>query len=371
MVRLETSAKVQCEVSLAHSTTKSLTLDYMSTPITLFDYHLPPEQIAQEPMRPRDHSRLLLMSRETGELQHKKFFQIEEELREGDVLVMNDSKVFKARLRGRKEPEGPNEPEEPKDLEVFLLRGEGKCWSAMVRHGKKINVGDRIDLGGLVVTVLNKDTDGTVTLEFDVGVEEVIAFTETHGEIPVPPYVTKTPDRLEDYQTVYAKTVGSVAAPTAGFHFTDDLIGRLKGKGVQFEFVTLHVGIGTFRPVKTETLEDHVMHSELVTIEAETAKRILLAKQEGRRVIAVGTTTVRALEGTQLRAGTQDVNLFITPGFDFKIIDGLITNFHLPKSTLLVLVSAFAGREHILVAYQEAVRLGYRFFSFGDAMFIH
>ncbi len=339
----------------------------MSTPISLFDYRLPPEQIAQESIQPRDHSRLLVMDRKTGAMEHKKFFQIEEELREGDVLVMNDSKVFKARLNGECKMQNGRF----KMIEVFLLRGEGTKWTAMIRPGKKVLVGDWINLRGLVAVVLEKQADGIVTLEMNATIKEVLAFTDLHGEIPVPPYVARAPEKLDDYQTVYAKTVGSVAAPTAGFHFTPELIERIKVKGVQFEFVTLHVGIGTFRPVKTATLEEHEMHSELVTIEAETAKRILLAKQEGRRVIAVGTTTVRALEGTQLRVGTQDVNLFITPGFEFKIIDGLITNFHLPKSTLLVLVSAFAGRENILHAYEEAVRLGYRFFSFGDAMFIH
>jgi len=328
-------------------------------PISLFDYYLPSEQIAQKPVRPRDHSRLLVIDRKTGATVHKQFFEIADELRAGDVLVMNDTKVFKARLRAG-------------EIEVFLLRGEGREWSALLRPGRKARIGDTFDLGGLVAEVREKSEDGIATLQFDAGVPEVLAFTDAHGEIPVPPYVEKAPEKLEDYQTVYAKTVGSVAAPTAGFHFTPELIETLKAKGVQFEFVTLHVGIGTFRPVKTETLEEHEMHREFVSIDAETAARINAAKREGRRVIAVGTTTVRALEGSGVpKIGfAGDVNLFITPGFDFKIIDGLITNFHLPKSTLLVLVSALAGREHILAAYEEAVRLGYRFFSFGDAMFI-
>lgn len=344
----------------------------MSTPIELFNYDLPSEQIAQESVQPRDQSRLLVLDRETGEMEHKRFFEIEEELREGDVLVMNDTKVFRARLRGRKESKESDGPKGSKDLEIFLLRGEGKVWSAMVRPGRKVCVGDRIDLGGLIATIEEKQLDGTVRLGFEVGVDEVIAFADVHGEIPVPPYVEKMPDQDEDYQTVYAQKVGSVAAPTAGFHFTDELIKRLKAKGIQFEFVTLHVGIGTFRPVKTDTLEEHEMHAEFVTIGAQTADRIRIAKQDGRRIIAVGTTTVRVLEGSGVPEGgfSGDVNLFITPGFEFKIIDGLITNFHLPKSTLLVLVSAFAGREHVLHAYQEAVRLGYRFFSFGDAMLI-
>lgn len=329
----------------------------MGTSIELFNYHLPPGQIAQEPVRPRDHSRLLVLDRKAGTTTHKTFFEIADELRAGDVLVMNNTKVFKARLSAG-------------GIEVFLLRGEGTRRSALLRPGRKAKVGDALDLGGLVATVAEKREDGVATLAFDVGVEEVLAFTDAHGEIPVPPYVEKAPEKLEDYQTVYAKNVGSVAAPTAGFHFTPELIDALKAKGVQFEFVTLHVGIGTFRPVKADTLEEHEMHAEFVAIDAGTAGRISQAKREGRRVIAVGTTTVRALEGTEGREGARDVNLFITPGFDFKVIDGLITNFHLPKSTLLVLVSAFAGRENVLRAYEEAVRLGYRFFSFGDAMFI-
>lgn len=350
----------------------------MSTSIDLFDYRLPPERIAQEPMKPRDHSRLLVLDRKTGATEHKTFFEIADELVSGDVLVMNDSKVFKARLSGeivvRKKKIG---------LEVFLLRGEGTRWTAMVRPGKKVSVGDWIDLRGLVATVAEKREDGVVTLEMNATIDEVLAFTDAHGEIPVPPYVDKAPDNLEDYQTVYAKETGSVAAPTAGFHFTPELIARLKEKGVQFEFVTLHVGIGTFRPVKTATLEEHEMHAEFVSIDAAIAGRIHAAKREGRRVIAVGTTTVRALEGACKTSHmgrssgmlpesgfAGDVNLFINPGFDFKVIDALITNFHLPKSTLLVLVSAFAGRENVLCAYEEAVRMGYRFFSFGDAMFI-
>ncbi len=342
----------------------------MGTSIELFNYHLPPEQIAQEPVRPRDRSRLLVLDRKTGDRTHKTFFEIADELRAGDVLVMNDTKVFRARLEG----EVKSQKSKVK-VEVFLLRGEGTRWSALLRPGRKVKVGDAIEFPGtsvpFIATVVEKRADGTATLAFDVGVEEVIAFTDAHGEIPVPPYVEKAPERLEDYQTVYAKTVGSVAAPTAGFHFTPELIEALKAKGVQFEFVTLHVGIGTFRPVKTETLEEHEMHAEFVMIGAGTAGRIAAAKREGRRVIAVGTTTVRALEGGGIEEGKLgDVNLFITPGFEFRIIDGLITNFHLPKSTLLVLVSAFAGRESVLRAYEEAVRMGYRFFSFGDAMFI-
>ncbi|OGL94902.1 tRNA preQ1(34) S-adenosylmethionine ribosyltransferase-isomerase QueA [Candidatus Uhrbacteria bacterium RIFOXYB12_FULL_58_10] len=340
----------------------------MGTSIDLFSYHLPSEQIAQEPARPRDHSRLLLLGRATGKVEHRRFFDIEDELCAGDVLVMNDTKVFRARLSG----ECKLKNGESKIAEVFLLRGDGKEWSALLRPGRKAKIGDAFDLGGLVATVVGKHEDGTATLAFEVGIDEVLAFSDVHGRIPVPPYVDHVPEKLEDYQTVYAKETGSVAAPTAGFHFTPELIASLKEKGVQFEFVTLHVGIGTFRPVKVATLEEHEMHREFVLINAGTASRINAAKREGRRVIAVGTTTVRSLEGSGVpeTGFVGDVNLFITPGFDFRIIDGLITNFHLPKSTLLVLVSAFAGRERVLAAYGEAVRLGYRFFSFGDAMFI-
>lgn len=359
----------------------------MSTPISLFDYHLPPEQIAQFSVTPRDSSKLLVLNRtpqpgcgknEPVVIRHRVFREIVDELVAGDVLVMNNTKVFKARLSGTVSVRGKKI-----GLEVFLLRGEGTRWSALVRPGKKVALGDWIDLRGMIATVVEKRDDGVVTLEMNATVDEVIAFADAHGEIPVPPYVDKAPEKLDDYQTVYAKTVGSVAAPTAGFHFTDALIATLKAKGVQFEFVTLHVGIGTFRPVKTDTLEEHQMHAEFVSIDAETAGRINAAKREGRRVVAVGTTTVRVLEGVceMTRSShleytlspdgfSGDVNIFITPGFDFKVIDALITNFHLPKSTLLVLVSAFAGRDNVVAAYEEAVRLGYRFFSFGDAMFI-
>ncbi|MEK7615490.1 MAG: tRNA preQ1(34) S-adenosylmethionine ribosyltransferase-isomerase QueA [Patescibacteria group bacterium] len=330
---------------------------------SLFDYHLPEDQIAQQSVEPRDQSRLLVVDRGTGQWQHKQFFEISQFLRAGDVLVLNNTKVFRARLH----TEG---------LEVFLLRAkEGSVWEVMVRPGKKVQVDQEIDLNGLRGTIVEKRNDGIVLMRFDRSPDEVVAFANEHGEIPVPPYVNIQPQTFQDYQTVYAKETGSVAAPTAGFHFTQRLIDELKQKGIQFEEVTLHVGIGTFRPMKTETIEEHEMHSEFVSIDSGTAERINTAKKEGRRVIAVGTTTVRTLEGVAhsdggFRAFTGDVNLFIKPGFEFEIIDVLITNFHLPKSTLLVLVSAFAGREHVMNAYAEAVKEGYRFFSFGDAMFI-
>ena len=340
----------------------------MST--NLFDYPLPLDRIAQFSVEPRDHSKLMVLDRQTGILCHKQFFEIISFLRAGDVLVFNNTKVFRARLRGN-------------GFEVFLLRAfEVSQWEVMVRPGRKIKIGQEVDLGGLRGVVTEKRNDGIVLIEFDCLHDEVIAFANLHGEIPIPPYVKKQPSELSQYQTVYAKETGSVAAPTAGFHFTERLIKELKEKGIQFEFVTLHVGIGTFRPMKTETIEEHEMHSEFVSVSSDVAMRINQAKHEGRRVIAVGTTTVRTLEGIakcghseqseeSLCAFTGDINLFIKPGFKFKIIDGLITNFHLPKSTLLVLVSAFAGRENTLAAYESAIKNDYRFFSFGDAMFIY
>jgi S-adenosylmethionine:tRNA ribosyltransferase-isomerase len=367
----------------------------MATPIAFFDYNLPPELIAQRPVEPRDSSRLLVLRREgkgrkererEGKgigLEHRRFFEIIEYLRSGDVLVMNDTKVFKARLRGRVAG---------KEIEVFLLpsppaplslreRGLGSRWNTLLKPTRKVKVGDEIVFGGLTAVVLNKADDGVAELRFSVSPEEVLAFTDQHGEIPVPPYIKRAPEKLETYQTIYARETGSVAAPTAGFHFTRELLQKIKEKGIEIEFVTLHVGLGTFRPVKTKTLEEHEMSSELVEIKPEVAQRINAAKREGRRIIAVGTTTTRALEGAAAllpASGFQlsalgfcgEVNLFITPGFKFNVIDALITNFHLPKSTLLILVSALAGRENILRAYEGAIKEKYRFYSFGDAMLI-
>ncbi len=363
--------------------------DDMSTSIDLFDYHLPQELIAQYSAHPRDHSRLMILDRETGSLGEKRFDQIIDDFKEGDLLVMNNTKVFRARLRGFIGD---------KEIEVFLLRPRDGAWDVLVRPGRHVNVGDTIEIETLKGVVVGKSDVASV--RFDMSDQDVIDFANQHGEIPIPPYVEQVPESLDRYQTVYAQETGSVAAPTAGFHFTEELLEKIRTKGVEIEYVTLHVGIGTFRPVKSDTLEEHKMHAEYVTITPEVALRINIAKQERRRVIAVGTTTVRTLEGVVAQttpsfprrgAGTRDpfplgkggsrgvlpvegfsgdVNLFITPGFDFKIIDALITNFHLPKSTLLVLVSSFAGRGHVLDAYQKAVEDRFRFFSFGDAMFI-
>lgn len=347
----------------------------MPTPVSDFDYVLPPERIAQKSVEPRDSSRLLVLDRNTGAMEHKVFTDIEAELKAGDVLVLNTTRVFKARLRGKRFA---------KLFEVFLVRPlqgalEGSSvWLALVRPGKLLHEGNFIDMGqDMNPRVVEKRPDGSVVLSFGKTVDEVLDFAETYGRVPVPPYVEETPEATDNYQTAYAEHVGSVAAPTAGFHFTTALLDRIKAKGVQVETVVLHVGIGTFRPMKTETLEEHEMHAEWVSIEPEAAARINAAKAEGRRIVAVGTTTVRALEGAAKETGklpaagfAGDVNLFITPGFRFNVIDALVTNFHLPKSTLLVLISAFAGREHVRAAYEEAVKREYRFYSFGDAMFI-
>jgi S-adenosylmethionine:tRNA ribosyltransferase-isomerase len=320
-----------------------------------FDYLLPPDRIAQSPAVPRDHSRLMVLDRATQTWQHRQFFEVGAFLKPGDLLVVNESKVFKARLVAD-------------GIEVFLLRPDGDNWLALGKPGKKLNPGARVTFAhDLSCVVLEKREDGTLLVNFGKTAEEVFEIADRIGEVPTPPYVTKPLEKEEHYQTVYAKARGSVAAPTAGFHFTPELIARLKEQGVRFASVTLHVGIGTFRPMKTDTLEEHVMHEEWIHVPEETARLIEETKRAGGRVIAVGTTTVRALE-SNVREGM--TNIFITPGYRFKIIDGLITNFHLPKSTLLVLVSAIAGREFILKAYHEAVKENYRFYSFGDAMLI-
>lgn len=321
-----------------------------------FDYHLPPELIAQAPVRPRDHSRLLVVDRNGCTLEHRHFFEIEEFLRPGDLLIVNESKVFKARLMTKN------------GIEIFLLRPEGKFWLALAKPGRKIKI-DAILLfaDGQTAKVIEKQSDGTILIDFVKTADEVFAWTDKNGTVPVPPYVAEAPKDEADYQTVYAQSVGSVAAPTAGFHFTPELISKLKDKGIRFASITLHVGIGTFRPLKTETLEKHVMHEEWIDVPAKTKFAIEETRKNGGRVIAVGTTTVRALESETQHGFT---NIFITPGYKFKNVDALITNFHLPKSTLLVLVIALAGHELIMKAYQEAINEKYRFFSFGDAMLI-
>lgn len=334
----------------------------MPTPVTDFSYELPEELIAQVPIELRDSSRLLVLDRHSGEVQHRpRFSEIIDELRADDVLVFNVSKVFNARLQ-------------IDGFEVFVLKVRDGEIDALVKGSKKLKMEDeKKKIGDF--EMISKTDDGIITLKTDRSALKMFEFCEKHGSVPTPPYVTTKLTDPERYQTVYAKSIGSVAAPTAGLHFTPELIEKARLKGVQIEEVTLHVGMGTFRPVFTDHIEDHVMHAEFVVIDDATARRIRSAKAEGRRIIAVGTTTVRVLEGVvatidELAEYRGEVNMFITPGFKFQIIDSLITNFHLPRSTLLMLVSAFAGREHVLSAYQQAVDEKYRFFSFGDAMFI-
>jgi len=347
-----------------------------------FDYNLPKELIAQKPVEPRDQSRLLVIDKTEQTYKHKTFVDIIDELGEGDVIVWNNSKVFKARLYGDLVSNNDEELlEHDEKIEIFLVRAmENKgVWKVLARPGKHVRIGSRVRFADdFYCEPMIKEKDGTILVQFPYDEDEVIAKANQYGEIPLPPYI-KQETELEKYQTVYnnAEKEGSVAAPTAGFHFTPELIEKLQTKGVQFEEVTLHVGLGTFLPVKSDTIEDHVMHSEVVELNEATANAINKAKESGKRIVAVGTTSVRTLEGVaalgqgKLCAYRGDIDIFITPGFDFNVVDALITNFHLPKSTLLMLVAAFVGdRQFMLEFYKEAVEQKYRFFSFGDAMFI-
>ncbi|MXX52885.1 MAG: tRNA preQ1(34) S-adenosylmethionine ribosyltransferase-isomerase QueA [Dehalococcoidia bacterium] len=339
-----------------------------------FDYHLPSHMIAQTPMEPRDHSRLLTLDRANGGVEHRNFYELPDLLREGDMLVFNNSRVFPARLKGRGEPSR-------REIELLLLTrlGEGK-WRTLVRPGRRMRAGaeftvvDRDGVSEIYGRVLEVEEAGTrlVSFEDEFDLRNV-------GVIPLPPYIHESLDDPERYQTVYSDREGSAAAPTAGLHFTQRLLDRLDDMGVEKAFVTLHVGWDSFRPVKAESADEHEMHSEYWELSATSADAINRAKREGRRVISVGTTAVRLLENAAtlgdgadkfLTEGSGWVDLFITPGFEFRVIDGLITNFHLPRSTLLMLVSAFAGRENVLAAYRHAVEARYRFYSFGDAMLI-
>ena len=336
-----------------------------------FDYALPEKLIAQRPASPRESARLLVVDRVKDSLSHARVKDLPAFLKKGDVLVVNVSKVFKARLTGKLDDGKKSE------IELFLVRPEGKFWRALGRPGRKLEHGSKIAVArGFVATVQWKDADGSLLVDFGMSKDQVIRKANLHGDVPLPPYIKRKPRTPAEYQTAYAKTVGSVAAPTAGFHLTKALMAKLKKKGVTFLEVTLHVGLGTFMPIRSEHLEEHKMHAEQVEIPEKTVREILRAKIERRRVITVGTTTLRALEGAAERCGGEicawhgDVDLFITPGFRFRVADALMTNFHLPKSTLLVLVSAFAGQERVLKAYQEAVKRKYRFFSYGDAMLL-
>ena len=337
--------------------------------LTDFSYELPKELIAQHPAEPRDHARLMLYDKETGAVEHKYFYDLLDELHAGDVLVFNDSKVIPARLYGHRQQTGGK-------VEVLLLTPVGEDrWEVLVKPGKKALPGTIIEFPeGLTAEVLDRTDFGGRVVQFHYeGVFDDII--DTIGEMPLPPYIHEKMEDPTEYQTVYAREKGSAAAPTAGLHFTEELLEKIKAKGVELVFVTLHVGLGTFRPVEEENIEDHAMHSEFYSITEEAAATVNKAKAEGRRVIAVGTTSIRTLEsaGTTgvLQSGSGWTNIFIYPGFTFHIVDALVTNFHLPESTLLMLISAMSTREKILHAYEIAVQEKYRFFSFGDAMFIH
>ena len=336
-----------------------------------FYYDLPQELIAQTPLDRRDASRLMTLDKATGQTGHMHFFDLPKLLRPGDCLVLNDSRVLPARLLGRREPGGGA-------VEVLLLVDRGdKVWECLVRPGKKVREGTRLSFGdGLLTAQVTDVVEGgnrLVRFEYEGIFLELL---ERLGKMPLPPYIKEELQDPERYQTVYSREVGSAAAPTAGLHFTKDLLQQVQDMGVKLAYVTLHVGLGTFRPVKEEEITDHEMHAEYCMISQETADVINQTKRSGGRVICVGTTSCRTIESWAAEDGTMResagwTSIYIYPGYRFKVLDALITNFHLPESTLVMLVSALAGREHILWAYEEAVREKYRFFSFGDAMFIY
>lgn len=336
-----------------------------------FYFDLPQELIAQDPLEDRSSSRLLVLDKESGEISHHIFKEIVDYLNPGDCLVLNNTKVIPARLSGEREGTGAH-------IEVLLLkRREADVWETLVKPGKKCRPGTKLVFGGglLRAEVLETVEEGNRLIKFyyDGIWEEIL---DKLGEMPLPPYITHKLQDKNRYQTVYAKEEGSAAAPTAGLHFTGELLQEIEKKGVSVVYVTLHVGLGTFRPVKEENVLEHHMHSEFYQISEDAAKRINETKQKGGRVICVGTTSCRTLESAGdengvVHAGSGDTEIFIYPGYRFKVLDALITNFHLPESTLVMLVSALAGREHVLHAYEEAIQERYRFFSFGDAMFIH
>ncbi|WP_304076101.1 tRNA preQ1(34) S-adenosylmethionine ribosyltransferase-isomerase QueA [Phascolarctobacterium succinatutens] len=335
--------------------------------VTDFDYDLPQELIAQHPMEPRDHSRLLVVDKKTGEIEHKHFYDLVNYLKPGDVLVFNDTRVIPARLHGTKDTGA--------HVEVFLLtRRDATDWEVLVRPGKKLQVGAKINFSDELSCEVIEHTDfggRVVRFKYDGIFEEIL---DRLGETPLPPYITAPLEDKERYQTVYNRERGSAAAPTAGLHFTKELLQKIKDIGCEEVFVTLHVGLGTFRPVSEAKIENHKMHKEFYTVSQEAADAVNKAKAEGRRIIAVGTTAVRTLEAAgadgQLHAGSSWTNIFIYPGYKFRLVDDLVTNFHLPQSTLLMLVSTLSTREIMLQTYKKAVEEKYRFFSFGDAMFI-
>lgn len=336
-----------------------------------FDFHLPEELIAQTPLEKRDASRLLVVNHETGQMEDTHFDAIIDQLNPGDALVMNDTRVLPARLHGEK-------PETGGHVELLLLKNiAGDDWEVLARPAKRLKVGAAISFGDgrLTATVLEELEHGGRIVRFHYqGI--FLEVLESLGEMPLPPYIHEKLKDRERYQTVYAKENGSAAAPTAGLHFTKELLAQIEAKGVQLVYLTLHVGLGTFRPVSVDNVDEHEMHSEFYTLSEEAANTLRQVKASGHRVIAVGTTSIRTLEtigskfNGEIKADSGWTNIFIKPGYDWKVVDAFSTNFHLPKSTLVMLVSAFAGRELVLSAYQHAIDEKYRFFSFGDAMFI-
>ena len=336
-----------------------------------FDFHLPEELIAQTPLEKRDASRLLVVNHETGQMEDTHFDAIIDQLHPGDALVMNDTRVLPARLHGEK-------PETGGHVELLLLKNtEGDNWEVLAKPAKRLKVGAAISFGDgrLTATVLEELEHGGRIVRFHYqGI--FLEVLESLGEMPLPPYIHEKLKDRERYQTVYAKENGSAAAPTAGLHFTKELLAKIEAKGVKLVYLTLHVGLGTFRPVSVDNVDEHEMHSEFYTLSDEAAETLRQVKASGKRVIAVGTTSIRTLEtigskfNGEIKAESGWTNIFIKPGYDWKIVDAFSTNFHLPKSTLVMLVSAFAGRELVLSAYQHAIDEKYRFFSFGDAMFI-
>jgi S-adenosylmethionine:tRNA ribosyltransferase-isomerase len=338
-----------------------------------FDYDLPPELIAQEPLEQRDASRLLVLDKQTGSIWHAVFSELPQLLRPGDCLVANNSRVIPARLLGRKPSGGV--------IELLLLRKQSLTrWEVLARPAKRLKKGATMEFGKgeLLGSVVEETAAGGRIVEFSWTGSSFEAVLDHLGQMPLPPYIHKQLTNPERYQTVYSTAPGSAAAPTAGLHFTPVLLERLQQMGIDITYVTLHVGLGTFRPVQVDTVEEHEMHSEAYSVEPEAVAVIKAAQQRGGRIIAVGTTAARTLEaqaqidgmGEGIQAGSGETDIFIYPGYQFRVVEGLITNFHLPKSTLLMLVSALAGKEKIMNAYQEAIALRYRFFSFGDAMLI-
>lgn len=337
-----------------------------------FDYHLPPELIARFPAAERDASRLMLLDRQNGSVSDERFGNIGAHLQSGDLLVLNDTRVIPARMYGHKATGGR--------VEIFLVRreaGSAECWSCLMRSSKGMSEGQTITLAaGMSALVLGRENNGAWRIGFS-GAEPFDAWLEREGEMPLPPYLQREADShdRERYQTVFAQAAGAVAAPTAGLHFTQELLAGLNAKGVGTVCVTLHTGLGTFQPVRVERVQDHRIHRERYCISAETAQAIRATRERGGRIVAVGTTTARTLEYAaaddgNIQAGEGEADIFIYPDYRFKVVDALVTNFHLPESTLIMLVSAFAGKELVFGAYREAVRRGYRFYSYGDAMLI-